>query len=166
MRRLWAEEVHDAVIQSSFTNPNYSVPGFSTLGFPNINFAMQLPDVVGTPTAAVSVFLDAFLRGNRDDGRPQKRRLHAAVAQPDERHVCHVAHPGDRHECESTDPGQNLSKPDDDLVNALFLNILSRYPTDAEKGQALAALKVGTRTQGAQDIVWALYNKVDFIFNY
>jgi hypothetical protein len=60
----------------------------------------------------------------------------------------------------------NLTKPDDTLVTTLFLNILSRYPTDAEKAQALALLKTGNRTQQAQDLVWSLYNKVDFVFNY
>jgi hypothetical protein len=59
-----------------------------------------------------------------------------------------------------------LLKTDEDLVNYVFLNVLSRYPSDAEKQSAVGMLKSGNRTQQAQDLVWSLFNKVDFIFNY
>ena len=53
------------------------------------------------------------------------------------------------------------------LVNTLFLNILSRYPTSDETTKAMASLTgAGNRTQAVQDLVWSLYNKVDFVFNY
>src|SRR5262249_14404368 len=40
-RRLWAEEVHDAILQSSNVPQTYPVPGL-----PAVNSAMKLPDVV------------------------------------------------------------------------------------------------------------------------
>ena len=61
---------------------------------------------------------------------------------------------------------KNLSQPDDQLINTLFLNVLSRYPTTGEMAAAQVQLKTGTRTQAAEDLLWSLYNKVDFIFNY
>ena len=48
----------------------------------------------------------------------------------------------------------------------LFLNVLSRYPSASEMTAAQAQLKTGVRTQSAEDLLWSLYNKVDFIFNY
>ncbi len=49
----------------------------------------------------------------------------------------------------------------------MFLAILSRYPTSAETSTAMNALTGATnRSQAVQDLVWSLYNKVDFVFNY
>jgi hypothetical protein len=46
------------------------------------------------------------------------------------------------------------------------MTILSRFPTADELAKAQASLATGTRAQAVQDLAWALYNKVDFIFNY
>jgi hypothetical protein len=47
------------------------------------------------------------------------------------------------------------------------MSALSRHPTGAEMNAAVARLTPsGTRSQAAEDIFWALFNKVDFIFNY
>jgi hypothetical protein len=51
-------------------------------------------------------------------------------------------------------------------VNKLFLTVLSRFPTSAEMTAALAILGTGTRNQSAENLLWSLYNKVDFVFNY
>ena len=59
-----------------------------------------------------------------------------------------------------------INLPDDQMVNNLFLTVLSRYPTAAEMTTALANLKSGTRSSEAENLLWELYNKVDFIFNY
>jgi hypothetical protein len=59
-----------------------------------------------------------------------------------------------------------LPGTDEQLVQTLFLTVLSRYPSDGEKSTALAALKSGNRQQKAEDLLWSLYNKVDFLFNY
>jgi hypothetical protein len=44
--------------------------------------------------------------------------------------------------------------------------VLSRLPSNSEKATALAALRSGNRQQKAEDLLWSLYNKVDFLFNY
>jgi hypothetical protein len=61
---------------------------------------------------------------------------------------------------------RSLSLPNDQLVDHLFLTVLSRYPTDVEKSLALSSLQTSTRTQKVETLLWSLYNKVDFIFNY
>ena len=58
-----------------------------------------------------------------------------------------------------------LPLSDTDLVNSLFITILSRLPNQAELSAALQNLK-SNRTQEAQNLIWSLYNKVDFVFNY
>src|SRR5262249_1096591 len=67
VRRLWGEEIHDAVIQSSGVMPSYKVTGFSDQGFGNVTFVMQLPDTVNQPGGTMTTLLDNFMRGNRDD---------------------------------------------------------------------------------------------------
>ena len=56
---------------------------------------------------------------------------------------------------------------DAEAVEELFLGTLSRFPTDAEKANALkyvAAEK--TRAAGLQDVLWALINTREFILNH
>jgi hypothetical protein len=55
---------------------------------------------------------------------------------------------------------------DDQLIQNLYLAVLSRFPTTAERNIAISQLQVGARKQQAEDLLWSLYNKVDFIYNY
>ena len=62
---------------------------------------------------------------------------------------------------------KNIGLPDDQLVANLYMNVLSRNPADAEKNSALANLKSGgARSIEAENLLWELYNKADFIYNY
>jgi len=58
----------------------------------------------------------------------------------------------------------NLS--DQQVVNTLFMTVLSRVPTGDEMSTALASLSSGNRSQAIENLLWSLYNKVDFVFNY
>jgi len=158
---LWAEEIHDAIVQSSNIIPTYNNATWGPQ-----SWAMKLPEPMNTPdgaTGAVTTFLDAFLRGNRDD---QVRRPDGSISQAldlmNDNFVMGRVKPNG--------PATSLlvkalALPDDQMVNTLFLNVLSRYPTSVEMTAALANLKTN-RTQEAQNLLWSLYNKVDFIFNY
>jgi len=122
-------------------------------------------------SAALAGFLDSFIRGNRDD-LPRggdgsilqalnmmnatllenKLALTGALASP--LMTSAIALPG----------ASNA-----DVVNKLFLNILSRYPSAGEMSAAMAALPTASgtaRNNAIQDLAWSLFNKVDFIFNY
>jgi hypothetical protein len=165
VRRLWAEEVHDAVVQSSGTLPSYDVRGFTDLGFPKPSFAMQFPDVTGTPAGD---FLDPFLRGNRDDN---PRKTDGSILQA--LNLMNNSLVQQRLQYQGNTPSQliaqNLAKSNPELINILYLNILSRLPSQDEMAKAQAALPAAMgapRSQAVQDLVWALYNKVDFVFNY
>jgi len=165
VRRLWAEEIHDALVDSSGVPVEYKVTGFSGQGFPVVDHAMQLPDTVNVPGGAVNTFLDSFLRGNRDDAdrKPEGSVLQALNLMNDPFVMARTAASG---AAPNRLIAANLSNSDADLVNALFLGILSRYPSADEMAAARAALTAGNRTQGARNLAWALYNKVDFVFNY
>ena len=61
----------------------------------------------------------------------------------------------------------SLSMSNTQLVNTLFLAVLSRYPNQQELSVATGNLaNTSTRSVEAQNLLWSLYNKVDFIFNY
>jgi hypothetical protein len=56
---------------------------------------------------------------------------------------------------------------DEKAVEELFLATLTRFPTDAEKAEALDYLKDGkTRMEALQDVLWALINTREFILNH
>lgn len=172
VRRLWGEEVHDAVAQSSGLIPNYSYTGFTDSGYSKFSYAMQLPDVTG-PTldgtagaGNASNMLDYFLRVNRDD---QPRKSDGSILQA----LSMMNNPFVEARLQYTGSAaapliaQNLSLSNTNLIDTLFLNILSRYPTSQEIATATASLgSASNRSQAVQDLVWSLYNKVDFIFNY
>lgn len=166
VRRLWAEEIHDAVTQASGLLPSYDLnrnyPGLSRTEA----WAMRLPEPENTPDRGgiVSRFLDPFLRGNRDD---EDRRKDGSISQAlalmnDPLVLTRIRGTGNANLLLQ----KNLSKPDEELVQTLFLTVLSRVPTEAERTAALNQLRTGTRTAQAEDLLWSLFNKVDFIFNY
>ena len=166
VRRLWGEEIHDALVQSSGVSPSYDLartyPGFSRTEA----HAMRIPEPLQTPDrgGAATRFLDAFLRGNRDDEerRPDGSISQALALMNDSLILTRIRGTGNA----ALLLQKNLSKSDEELINTLFLTVLSRNPTEAEKTAALSQLRTGTRTTQAEDLLWSLYNKVDFIFSY
>jgi len=168
VRRLWGEEVHDAVVQSSGTLPSYSMTGFTDQGYAKYSYAMQEPDVVNAPSDGnISPMLDSFLRGNRDD---QPRHEDGSILQA--LNLMNNTFFVQRSHITGTNASvmanKYLSLSNTDLVNTLYLNILSRYPTSAELQTALAYIPNGgsQRLTALPDFIWSLYNKVDFVFNY
>ena len=180
VRRLWSEEVHDSTITAINVLPSYTVPGFTadstvyganSTGFGKITFAMQAPEVVNMPDGggAVSQFLDTFLRGNRDD---QPRKSEGSVLQAlslmNDNFIesrIHATGTG----AAATFLQKQMSQPDAQLVNTLFMSVLSREATPVEMVLASAQLAKGgvaMRTQNAEDLLWTLFNKLDFVFNY
>jgi hypothetical protein len=164
VRRLWSEEVHDAITQSSGMMPTYNMGAV----YGSVNWAMQLPEPFNTPdgNGAISNFLNAFLRGNRDD---QTRSGDGSILQALD--LMNDNFVMSRVQMAKAPQTALLAKaaamPNDQAVNMLFMNVLSRNPTDAEMTSAMTNLSVtSTRGQELENLLWSLYNKVDFIFNY
>jgi hypothetical protein len=173
VRRLWAEEVYDAVAQSSGYQPAYTVTGFTDQGYNKPTYAMQLPDT----TSPVSVIansgdlnnmLNYFLRGNRDD---QPRKQDGSILQALSLMNNPIVEMRTTVAAYGSNPAspliaQNMNQSNANLINTVYLTILSRMPTTAEVNTATTTLTTGTRNQAIQNLMWALYNKVDFVFNY
>ncbi len=159
VRRLWSEEVHDAIVTTSGVIPTYNNATWGPL-----SYAMQFPEPLNTPdggSGAVDGFLNAFLRGNRDD---QPRKPDGSISQA-------LSLMNDNFVMSRVKPTVGILKTvlpmtNTQLVNTLFLTVLSRYPTATEMNTAIANLGGANRTQEAQNLLWSLYNKVDFVFNY
>lgn len=157
VRRLWGEEIHDAVVQSSGIIPNYNLGAV----YGTKSWAMQFPDT--RDTFAGLTFIKDFTIGNRDEeDRLQEVSIQQALNLMNNGVVMSRV--------VASNPNglvaRSLSLPNDQLIDHLFLTVLSRYPTAAEKTTALASLQTGTRNQKVENLLWSLYNKVDFIFNY
>lgn len=174
IRRLSAEEVHDAVILSTGDNTNFA----TGCGVPPVRFAMQFPDVRDVPRPLMRCgttvhrtrtraeanqsanLLDSFFRGDRDQTQRSSEGsiLQALQLMNSPFVVARVNRGG------LVSEAQALG--DQQLVERLYLAILSRVATEDEMALAVQRLQTGDRTQQTADLAWSLYNKVDFIFNY
>ena len=164
VRRLWGEEIHDALAIASGQIPSYNMTTYGT-----VSYAMQFPEPVGIPDGVngnVSGFLNSFLRGNRDD---QPRSESGSILQTlnlmnDSLVMTRTSPTGPQG---SLSDHQYQSKQRAAGQQPCSLAVLSRYPTAQEAATAVTNLSnPATRTQEAQNLLWSLYNKVDFIFNY
>jgi hypothetical protein len=162
VRRLWSEEIHDAITQSSGISATYTNANWNPT---STNWAMQFPEPLNTgPTT----FLNAFLRGNRDDEvRSGDPTIAQALSLMNDSFVMG--------RITNTTPAslvtRGLALSNSDCVQQLYLNVLSRYPTPEELSQAIANIQAaGTAGSARRDevraLLWSLYNKVDFIYNY
>ena len=130
-------------------------------------WAMQSPDVRTSPdnNGPVFQFFIAFLRGDRD---LEERRGDGSVLQA----LNLMNDPFITSRIDLTRAPKNgllsryLGAPAGQLIDNFYLTVLSRYPTDDEKKAALQWFPTGQTASGAESLLWALYNKVDFVFNY
>jgi hypothetical protein len=163
VRRLWAEEVHDAIVKATGVAGSYTPEGYTGA----IQWAMQLPDTFEPRgSRAVAGFLDVFLRGNRDTN---PRSGDASILQA--LYIMNNTFVTSR--IKSTDARTTVARlladktlSDSALVDELFLTALSRFPTASEKTTALDGLKSAGRTAGTENLQWVLINKIDFLYNY
>lgn len=164
VRRLWSEEIHDAIEQSSGVPVTFTNPAWNPA---TVNWAMQLPEPIANGTNVPGVFLNAFLRGNRDN-QPRKGdpTITQALALMNDGTVMNRVNSTATNSLVVT----ALRLPDDQAVNMLYLTVLSRNPTATELAVGVANLKgaanATARTQEGRNLLWSLYNKVDFIYNY
>jgi hypothetical protein len=164
VRRLDAEEIHDAIVKATGITPNYTFNTPSTL--PPVQWAMQLPDTrEPTTNNAVVQFLNAFGRGDRD---VNPRRFDGSVLQGltlmNNNFVMqkiHNANAGSRVRtllAANTDPAS--------IIRQLYLHTLSRPATDAEVNALVATYQQLGNTAATEDLQWVLLNRLQFLFNY
>ena len=180
VRRLWAEEVVDSITQTSNLPMRYTfqIQTSLTPGVPAqpgaAAWSMQLPQTVRMPGEPMGSFLDSFLRGNRVD---QERRGEGST--PQALNLLNDSFVQARTRSSSAGGVATIARKLLDkyptansnlLVNEMFLNILNRPAGEDEMLGATVALSQANspaaRQAKVEDLVWACYNKVDFVFNY
>ena len=173
-RRLRAEELFDAITKATGVPASLAVAGNSG----PVAWAGQLPDINepgqggsgGAGSGSVRTFLNTFMRGDRDtEPRSSAFSISQALSlMNDSVVVIPRTRNGTAGSAVNKLIASNATPPV--LVQTLYLNTLSRNPSDEElaKGIALFSNLQGgqTKTTVAEDLQFALLNKIDFIFNY
>ena len=168
-RRISAEALHDAVVYATGVPVAYNV----SRSIAPTPFAIEMPDVVNTPQAArrnpasvaAGAFLDAFFRGDREESpRSAETSILQALQLMNNPLVVERIAASSR----SGALGEVLrtAANDQQVVALLYLQTLSRQATETELAAGVTYLSGGDRTERAEDLMWALVNKVDFVFNY
>ncbi len=159
VRRLDAEEVHDAIVKATGILGNYPVGDL-----PPVQWAMQLPDTRG-PGGVAGQFLNSFGRGDRDTN---PRRSDGSVLQAlnlmNNSFVMTRIHNNNAGSRVQTVLAQTTDSQA--IIQQLYLHTLSRPP----RADEIAALTPMFQQQGnrlaAEALQWMLLNKLDFLFNY
>lgn len=161
VRRLAAEEIHDAIVIATNVPGDYKF--HNRHRHARFITEMPSPEEVNGNYRAAKFFLHSFGASNREQfDRQNVGSIIQAILLFGGEFVTERIK-ADR----KTRVAELLeTEPDDaQLVDQLFLWTLSRHPTAFEKLTCLSRLQENRR-EGAEDIQWALLNKVDFIFNY
>ena len=165
-RRLTAEEVFDAITRATGVGAAIPVSG----GRPPVAWAMQLPDVQEPGGGSViGNFLNAFLRGDRDgDARSNEFSISQALLMMNDTTVTSRIRATAAGSAVNRLVAANASPSQ--IVASLYLSTLSRTPTPAELAAAIALFASPangeTKAQVAEDLQFALLNKLDFLYDY
>jgi hypothetical protein len=180
-RRLMAEVLHDAVAQITAVPTQFSVDRRNAKAgigekYPFGFRAIQLPD-----TQTDSYFLKAFGRPEREKTCECERTVEPSVTQ-----VLHIAN-GDTINKKLESKNCRITKlladkaSDKKIIEDLYLNALSRYPTGIERQKLLKALAPAgsskrekekmpnsdsERRAIIEDIYWAVLSSREFLFNH
>jgi len=164
VRRLEAEVLIDALCLISGTQESYSsaVPEPFTF-IPEENRSIELAD--GSIT---SQFLEMFGRPARDTGLESERNNQSTDEQ--RLHLLNSSHIQNKIE-RSVRLGGLIRTAKGDrrkLINMIYLNILSRYPTQEEIStvEKYFQTKGINPTQATNDLVWALINTKEFLYRH
>ena len=162
LRRVEAEVLIDALCQITGTTEKYSSPIPEPFTFiPDGVRTIALPD--GSITSS---FLDMFGRPSRDTGLESERNNRATAAQ--RLHLLNSSHIQRKLEQSkqfgAMTPGKTSLR---ERTNAIYLTVLSRFPTDEEVRTVEAYAKSGGNGREATiDLAWALINSAEFLYRH
>lgn len=150
MRRLMAETLTDAIAQATGVPDKFA-------GYPEGTRAMQV-------YAGSNYMLSTFGRLNRDI-------ICERDAQPDIVQTMHLIS-GDTIQKKLTSPKGIVAqwaaseRPAAELIDSLFLRLLTRYPSADEKARLTEAFAGGERRAVLEDAFWAVLNSKEFLYNH
>ena len=154
-KRLTAEQLLDAISAAAGSRPKFP-------GLPSDFRAVQLPDS--------RIETDGFLKLF---GRPERETV-CECERADEVSLAHAMNliNGATIGNALIDPNGRIASlmksgaEDQAVVEELYLAALCRYPREEEIATALAHMAgAASKTEGAQDLLWALLNSPAFLFN-
>ena len=155
-RRISAENLHDILVQVSGVESGFN------------NLRRDARSVELWTTRMDSALLESFGLPNSSENCPVERDDSPSMVQAlhlmnSDKLQAKLAHKSGR----AAKLGQE-GKASEEVVNELYLALYSRWPSDEEKRVALEAFKgEGTkRHEAVEDIIWALINTAEFVFNH
>ena len=154
-KRLGAEQLLDALGECTGVPEKFE-------GFPTGTRAAQLPD-----TGVPSYFLDVFGRPARQITCECERTSEPNVAQV--LHLMNSAGVNDKLSAKTGRVAQlvDAKLPVRQMVDELYLDSVSRFPTREESRTAIKAIEASPERQKAsEDLLWALLNSKEFLFNH
>jgi hypothetical protein len=127
---------------------------------------MQFPDTREPRSSGqVANFLNAFGRGDRDTAlRRSDGSLLQALTLMNNVFVDSRIGPNSQGSRVQALVQQNAGA--ETIISELFLNTLSRPPSDAEMNFFRSTFQQQTVRAAAENLQWVLLNKMDFLFNY
>ncbi len=163
VRRLDAEVLIDALCSITGTTERYS----SAIPEPYTYIPDNLRSIALPDGSISSSFLELFGRPPRDTGLDSERNNRPTAAQ--ELHLLNSSHI--QKKLEESPKLRNLISSrgsQREVVNGLYLMILSRYPTDDEWRIISGHSESGTvKGQEAMvDLAWALVNSAEFLYRH
>ena len=163
LRRLEAEVLIDALNQITGTTEKYSsaIPEPFTF-IPEDQRSISLAD-----GSIASSFLELFGRPPRDTGLESERSNRATADQ--RLHMLNSSHI--QRKIEQGPKLQSLiqsKRRPQQIVDELYLTILSRFPTDQERRTIAAYTQTGAGKprDTAMDLAWALINSAEFLYRH
>jgi len=162
-KRLGAETLLDAIGQVTETSETFTsrIPE-PFIRTPKDFRAIHLADgSIGVP------FLELFGRPPRDSAYESDRDFQTSMRQ-----ILHLLNSGHVQAKINSSPRlrrflkQKLS--DEQIIEQLYLSALARFPTEEEKQRLKEYLSAhqNARPQAVQDVVWAIFNTKEFLFNH
>jgi uncharacterized protein DUF1549/uncharacterized protein DUF1553/Big-like domain-containing protein len=145
LRRLIAEQMLDTIAQVTGIPEKYK-------GYPPGTRAMQV--YVGTPSYMLSTF-----------GRLNREIICERDQQPDIVQTLHLIS-GDTIYKKLALWKPDAALNDEQQLNRIFLSSLARYPDADERQKVLGEIKSRDRTQVFQDLLWAILNSKEFMYNH
>lgn len=164
VRRLEAEVLIDALCRIGGTGEKYASPIPEPFTYiPEGNRTIALAD--GSIT---SPFLELFGRPARDTGLESERNN-----EPSDSQRLYLLNSSDVQKKIEQSPrlrtlARTLRREPRGLIRAIYLEVLSRYPTDLEIADAEQYFRKGgsDRREAVFDLVWALINTKEFLYRH
>ena len=160
VRRLPAEMIFDAICQATNVFETFKTPSG------DVNFVLETYSHEDIEDPAIKQFLTYFGQSDRqvDDPVTDGSIIQASVLLNSD-----IVKKRVLPSTENSRVGALLGKTplprNEEIVEELFLSTLARFPSEEEEEICVQQLQK-RRNRGAEDIQWALLDKLEFLFNY